>query len=344
MTVDGRLGSQSCMRWAQTSFLDGGSLYSTTHGRTHCRVTKELSTIIDFIRYAATRFAAAGLCFGHSHDNAIDEAAHLVLGTLSLPPDLPPAYAQGRLTGQEREHLLTLIEQRIERRIPVAYLVGTMWFAGLQFKSDPRALVPRSPIAELIEDGFGPWLEGRKVHRTLDLCTGSGCIGIAMAVHYPDWQVDLSDVSKSALQLARENIEFQHVGERVQVIESDLFAHLQGARYHLIVSNPPYVTEAEYAQMPAEYVHEPKLGLTSGEDGLDLPLRILDEAANHLFEEGLLIVEVGESERALTALLPDVPFVWLDFKVGSMGVFVLDREALQVHASSIHAAAQVRHR
>ena len=307
-------------------------------------MAKELSTLIDFIRYAATRFAVAELCFGHSHDNAIDEAAHLVLGSLALPPDLPPAYAQGRLTRQEREHLLSLIEQRIERRTPVAYLVGKAWFAGLQFKSDPRALVPRSPIAELIEDGFGPWLEGREVQQVLDLCTGSGCIGIAMAVHYPDWQVDLSDVSKPALQLALENIEFQHVGERLQLIESDLFANLQGKRYHLIVSNPPYVTETEYAQMPGEYEHEPKLGLTSGEDGLDLPLRILDEATNHLFEEGLLIVEVGESERALTALLPDVPFVWLDFKVGSMGVFLLDRKALQMHASSIHAAAQARQR
>ncbi|MEI7037090.1 50S ribosomal protein L3 N(5)-glutamine methyltransferase [Fulvimonas yonginensis] len=305
-------------------------------------VTSELSTIIDFIRYGASRFSAAGLTFGHSHDNPIDEATHLVLASLHLPPDIPPAYGAGRLTAEERERVLGLIERRVSERLPVAYLVGETWFAGMKFKSDRRALVPRSPIAELIESGFSPWLDDRHVERALDLCTGSGCIGIAMAEYHPHWQVDLVDISEDALSLARENIAFQHVGDRVEAIRSDLFDALGGRRYDLIVSNPPYVTEDEYAALPGEYAHEPKLGLTSGEDGLDICLRILDQAADHLTEDGLLIVEVGESERALAELLPQVPFVWIEFKVGPMGVFALERRDLVGHADAIRAAAAAR--
>jgi ribosomal protein L3 glutamine methyltransferase len=305
-------------------------------------VTAELASIIDFIRYGASRFSAAGLTFGHSHDNPIDEATHLVLASLHLPPDIPPAYGVGKLTAEERERVLALIERRVEERQPVAYLVGETWFAGLKFKSDRRALVPRSPIAELIESGFAPWLDHRPVERALDLCTGSGCIGIAMAEYNPEWQVDIVDISPEALSLARENIAFQHVEGRVEAIESDLFAGLAGRTYDLIVSNPPYVTEAEYAALPGEYSHEPKLGLTSGADGLDLCLRMLDEAANYLSEDGLLIVEVGESEHALAALLPDVPFVWIEFKVGAMGVFALERRDLVRHAKAIRSAAAAR--
>ena len=305
-------------------------------------MTAELATIIDFIRYGASRFSAAGLTFGHSHDNSIDEATHLVLASLHLPPDLPPAYGAGRLTLVERQDVLALIERRVSERVPVAYLVGETWFAGLKFKSDRRALVPRSPIAELIESGFAPWLDERQVSRVLDLCTGSGCIGIAIAEYNPAWQVDLADISEEALSLARENIVFQHVGSRVQAIQSDLFASVEERRYDLIVSNPPYVTEDEYAALPGEYAYEPKLGLTSGADGLDLCLRLLDDAADHLNEDGLLIVEVGESEQALAALLPEVPFVWIEFKVGQMGVFALGRRDLVEHAAAIHAAAATR--
>jgi ribosomal protein L3 glutamine methyltransferase len=305
-------------------------------------VTAELATIIDFIRYGASRFSAAGLTFGHSHDNPIDEATHLVLASLHLPPDLPPAYGAGNLTGEERERVLALIERRVTERLPVAYLVGETWFAGLKFKSDRRALVPRSPIAELIESGFAPWLDGRQIGRALDLCTGSGCIGIAMAEYQPDWRVDLADISDEALSLARENIAFQQVEGRVEAIKSDLFDGLAGRRYDLIVSNPPYVTEGEYTALPGEYRHEPKLGLTSGQDGLDICLRILDQAADHLTDEGLLIVEVGESEHALAALLPTVPFVWIEFKVGLMGVFALERRDLVEHAEAIRAAAAAR--
>jgi ribosomal protein L3 glutamine methyltransferase len=305
-------------------------------------VTAELASIIDFIRYGASRFSAAGLTFGHSHDNPIDEATHLILASLHLPPDIPPAYGAGRLTAAERENALALIERRINERLPVAYLVGETWFAGLKFKSDRRALVPRSPIAELIESGFAPWLDERQIERALDLCTGSGCIGIAIAEYNPQWQVDIADISEEALSLARENIVFQHLEGRVHAIRSDLFAGVQGQRYDLIVSNPPYVTDEEYAALPGEYAHEPKLGLTSGADGLDLCLRMLDEAVDHLTDDGLLIVEVGESEHALVAMLPEVPFIWIEFKVGQMGVFALERRDLVEHAAAIRAAASAR--
>lgn len=303
-------------------------------------MTAELATIIDFIRYAASRFSAAGVTFGHSYDNALDEATHLVLQTLRLPHDLSPAYGQARLVAEEKVAVLALIERRIKERTPIAYLTGKAWFAGLEFISDRRALVPRSPIAELILGGFSPWLDDREVFRALDLCTGSGCIGVAMASHYPDWLVDLVDVSDDALALARENIEYQGVGDRVRAIGSDLFDGVRGERYDLIVSNPPYVTEDEYAAMPAEYAHEPRLGLVAGADGLDLALRILREAPEVLTEDGVLIVEVGESERALVELLPEVPFNWVEFAVGQMGVFVIDRGDLVEHADAIRAAAQ----
>ncbi|MGH8184394.1 MAG: 50S ribosomal protein L3 N(5)-glutamine methyltransferase [Rhodanobacteraceae bacterium] len=305
-------------------------------------MTADLATIIDLIRYAASRFSAGGLTFGHSHDNAIDEASHLVLSSLHLPPDLPPAYGAARVTADEKAAVLALIERRIATREPVAYLVGEAWFAGMPFKSDVRALVPRSPIAELIEDGFSPWLDGREIERALDLCTGSGCIGIALAAHNPAWRVDIVDVSDDALALARENIALHQIEGHVRAVRSDLFAGLRGERYGLIVSNPPYVTDAEYAALPGEYAHEPKLGLIAGADGLDIALRILRDAPAHLTDEGLLIVEVGKSEHALNALLPDVPFTWIEFKVGPMGVFALERNDLVEHAAAIRVAADSR--
>jgi ribosomal protein L3 glutamine methyltransferase len=305
-------------------------------------VTAELASIIDFIRYGASRFAAAELVFGHSYDNALDEATHLVLHTLHLPHDLSPAYGGAKLTAAEKKRILALIERRVRERKPVAYLTGEAWFAGLKFKSDERALVPRSPIAESIQAGFSPWLDGTPVTRVLDLCTGSGCIGIAIAVHNPDWQVDIADISDSALALARENIQFQNVEDRVRAVKSDLFSGLKGQVYDLIVSNPPYVTEQEFDALPPEYSHEPELGLRAGADGLDFALRILDAAPKHLSKEGLLIVEVGESERALTKLLPKLPLNWIEFEVGQMGVFVINRSDLVKHAKSISAVAGKR--
>lgn len=303
-------------------------------------MTSELATLIDFIRYAASRFAEAEVCLGHGHDSPIDEASHLVLSALHLPPDLPPAYAGGRLVVQEREHLLALIERRIRDRVPVAYLVGEAWFAGMKFLSDERALVPRSPIAELILNGFSPWLDDRPVQRALDLCTGSGCIGLAMAEYQPSWRVDLADISPDALDLARENMACQHLDDgRVEIVRSDLFDALEGRRYDLIVSNPPYVAQALFESLPTEFLREPALGLVSGDDGLDIVLRILVQAPDHLSEHGLLIVEVGASEDALCALLPEVPFEWIEFESGATGVFALARRELLEHAASIRKVA-----
>ena len=305
-------------------------------------MTAELATIIDFIRYGASRFAGAGLTFGHSYDNAVDEATHAVLQTLHLPHDLGPAYGQAVLTAAERKRVLALIERRVRERRPIAYLTGEAWFAGLKFRCDERALVPRSPIAESITSGFSPWLDGVHVRRALDLCCGGGCIGIAMAVHHPGWSVDLVDVSDAALELAQENILFQNVAGRVRALKSDLFAALKGEVYDLIVSNPPYVTEQEYAALPPEYDHEPSLGLKAGDDGLDFALRILAEAPAHLSRDGWLIVEVGESEAALERLLPKLPLNWIEFDVGQMGVFAISRKDLAAHAKSIRAVLAKR--
>jgi ribosomal protein L3 glutamine methyltransferase len=304
-------------------------------------MTAELRSIIDLIRYGASRFNAAGLTFGHSHDNALDEATHIVLHTLHLPPDISPAYGQARVTDAEKEQILGLFLRRVNERIPAAYLTGEAWFAGLSFKTDQRALVPRSPIAELIESGFEPWLGGREVKRALDLCTGSGCIAIAMAHYNPDWQVDGIDISSDALALANENRQRLHAGN-AHFLQSDLFANLHDRRYDLIVTNPPYVTHAETDALPQEYSHEPELGLRAGDDGLDLVLKILRDAPLHLHEGGLLICEVGESERALVELLPDVEFVWIEFKVGQMGVFAVECAELIVHHPRIRELADAR--
>jgi ribosomal protein L3 glutamine methyltransferase len=305
-------------------------------------VPTELSTIIDFIRWGASRFNAAGLTFGHSYDNAIDEATHLVLHALHMPPDLAPTYGSAKLTAEERVAVLELFRRRISERKPAAYLTGQAWFAGLAFKVDERVLVPRSPIAELIQAGFDPWLGEREIQRAVDLCTGSGCIAIAMAVYAPHWQVDAVDISDAALELARENARELHVAQRVRIVKSDLFESLKGQHYDLIVSNPPYVPDADVDALPAEYAHEPSLGLKAGHDGLDLALRILAQAPEFLTEQGLLIVEVGDSEAALVQLLPQVPFAWVEFKVGQMGVFVLEREDLVAHHQAFVSAIKAR--
>lgn len=304
-------------------------------------MSAELGTIIDFIRYGASRFGAAGLSFGHSYDNALDEATQLVLHVLHLPHDTSPVYGQAHLVGDEKKAVLALFQRRIEERIPACYLTGEAWFAGLSFKCDSRALVPRSPIAELIESGFEPWLGGRPVERMLDLCTGSGCIAIAAAHYQPEWRVDAVDLSQDALALAAENVTRLDT-PNVRLLNSDLFRNLQGEVYDLIVSNPPYVTHAETDALPEEYSHEPEMGLRAGDDGLDLVLEILRDAPAHLSENGLLVCEVGESEQHLIRLLPELPFAWVEFKVGQMGIFVLEREDMVAHHDKIKALADAR--
>lgn len=304
-------------------------------------MSAELSSIVDFIRYGASQFGKAGLTFGHSFDNALDEATQLVLHALHLPHDIGPAYGQARLTAEEKQSVLALFRRRIDERIPACYLTGEAWFAGLSFKSDSRALVPRSPIAELIEAGFEPWLGGRPVGSALDMCTGSGCIAIAMAHYNPDWRVDGVDISDDALALAAENKARLHA-DNCTLLKSDLFAGLQGRVYDLIVSNPPYVTDDETDALPDEYAFEPALGLRAGADGLDFALKILRDAPAHLAENGLLVCEVGESERHLVALLPEVPFAWIEFKVGQMGIFAIDRADILAHHGKISALANAR--
>ncbi len=289
----------------------------------------ELSSIQDFIRWGASRFNEAGLYFGHGTDNALDEAAWLVLYALSMPADLPEAYYRSRLTRIEKEAVMLLLLERIQSRKPAAYLTGEAWFCGLSFKVNESVLVPRSPIAELIQDSFSPWLDGVEVARVLDLCTGSGCIGIACAHAFPDAQVDLSDISSAALGVAKENIRQHGIQNRVTAIESDVFAKIPGNTYELIVTNPPYVGSKELAALPDEYHQEPALGLAAGEEGLDVVRQILAGAGRYLAPEGLLIVEVGNSQTAVEKAWPEVPFTWLDFDNGGRGVFLLTAAELQ---------------
>lgn len=282
-----------------------------------------LATLRDYVRYAASRFAEAGLFFGHGTAGPLDEAAALVLHALRLPYDLPGGYFEARLVPEERERVLALIERRINERKPLAYLTHEAPFAGLSFYVDDRVLVPRSPIAELIENRFAPWLEADEMTDILDLCTGSGCIAIACAHAFPEARVDAADISPAALEVARINIDRHELAGRVRAVESDVYGALGGQRYDLIVSNPPYVNLAEWRGLPAEFHAEPRLGLEAGEDGLDCVRSILKGAARHLKPNGVLVVEVGSAAEALEAAYPDLPFCWLDFERGGEGVFLL---------------------
>ncbi|TXH70751.1 MAG: 50S ribosomal protein L3 N(5)-glutamine methyltransferase [Thiothrix sp.] len=299
----------------------------------------ELSSILDFIRWGASQFRAAELSFSHGMASALDEAAYLVLHSLHLPIDTPELYFASQLTQAEKQKVLDILERRIIERKPAAYLSNEAWFAGLPFYVDERVLVPRSPIAELIEKQFYPWTDETQVAQVLDLCTGSGCIGIACAYAFPQAEVDLSDISTDALAVAKINIERHGLQAHVQAIESDLFANLTDKRYDLIVSNPPYVDAAEIAEMSSEFQHEPLLGLAAGVDGLDITHRILAHAREHLSDQGILIVEVGNSQFALTEAYPEVPFQWLEFERGGDGIFLLTAAQLDEHADTFKAAA-----
>lgn len=290
----------------------------------------ELKTIRDLIRYATSRFNEAGLFFGHGTDNAWDDATALVYHTLHLTHTLYPVTIDTRVTEEERVNVLDLIYERIERRLPVPYLTNEAWFSGLSFYVDERVLIPRSPIAELIERHFEPWIDPDQVTRILDLCTGSGCIAIACALAFPDATVDASDISSDALAVAKINTLRHNVEDQVNLIESDLFNAIPARKYDIIVSNPPYVSASEMDALPKEYLHEPQTGLASGKDGLDCARRILREAANYLTDHGILVVEVGNSEVALAEAYPDVPFTWLEFERGGGGVFVLTKEQIDV--------------
>jgi ribosomal protein L3 glutamine methyltransferase len=299
----------------------------------------ELTTVRDFIRYATSRFNEAGLYYGHGTDNAWDEAVTLVFHTLHLPHSIPQTVLDAHLVQEEKAKLFELIEQRVLKRLPVAYLTHEAWFAELPFYVDERVLIPRSPIAELIENHFMQWVNYDHVHNILDLCTGSGCIAIACAKAFPEAKVDASDISIDALTVAKINVLRHKVENQVALHESDLFSALPLKKYDIIVSNPPYVNAEDMATLPPEYLHEPQLGLTAGMDGLDLALRILREAAKYLSPHGVLIVEVGNSEVALDAMFPNIPFEWLEFERGDGGVFLLTAKQLQEYSAEFKSNA-----
>ncbi len=301
-------------------------------------ITSSLSTLRDYIRWGASRFNEAKLNFGHGTVSALDEAAALVLHTLHLPYNLSEFYLQSGLTSEERQKIIDVIEQRIASRKPAAYLTHESIFAGLSFYVDERVLVPRSPIAELIEQRFSPWVEEEQVERILDLCTGSACIAIACAYAFPEAAIDAVDVSDDALAVAQINVTKHGLSDELMLHQSDLFDDLPDFRYDIIVSNPPYVSVEEWQQLPPEFHAEPKVGFVAGFSGLDIVIRILAEANNFLTPQGILVVEVGSSAQTLQETFPNIPFYWLDFERGGDGVFLLTAEQVnQYHEDFANA-------
>ncbi len=284
----------------------------------------------ELIARGARRLRRAHLCYGHGTDNAWDEAAALTLHALGLPGTAGAPVGRRRVGAAAEQRARDLLTRRIRERIPAAYLTGVAWFAGVPLYVDPRVLVPRSPLAELIERRFAPWIEARRVRRVLDVGTGSGCIAIACARALPRARVDAVDICDDALEVAAINVRRRRLTRRVRVLKSDHFAALRGASYDIIVSNPPYVGSRELRALPPEYRHEPRVGLAAGSSGLDSVRIILRQARRHLRPGGLLIVEVGNTQGALQRAFPRLPFVWLEFERGGGGVFLLTREQLQI--------------
>jgi len=291
-------------------------------------------TVGQALQYCSEVLQHSDVFFGHGTDNAWDEAVQMVLSVAELPVDSDAGVLPQALGVEAMTRLHALLERRVAEHLPLPYLLGRAWFAGLEFRCDQRALIPRSPIAELILGGFQPWYSGPTPSRILDLCCGGGCIGLAVAHYFPDAKVDLVDIDSAALELSRENLAMLGLAEKVTVIQSDLFEAVEGERYDLILSNPPYVSAADLASMPKEYQREPKCALGSGLDGLELTRRILFSAASFLRDSGLLILEVGSSWTDLEKLYPRVPFTWLEFEHGGEGVFALTALELQKYSPS----------
>ncbi|KAF0205412.1 MAG: putative adenine-specific [Gallionellaceae bacterium] len=291
--------------------------------------TAELLTVRDWLRFAVSAFTKNKLSFGHGSASAYDEAAYLVLHTLHLPLDTLEPFLDARLTQHEKKALGELLKLRVEKKIPAAYLTHEAWLGPLKFYIDERVIVPRSFIAELLHENLFPWIESAdNIHNVLDMCTGSGCLAILAAHVFPNTTVDAVDLSGDALAVAERNVKDYALQERVHLIESNLFAKLSGKKYDIIISNPPYVDAESVAALPAEYLHEPKLALGSGKDGLDATREILKQAAAHLNPGGILIVEIGHNRDVLEAAYPELAFNWLDVSAGDEFVFLLHREDL----------------
>ncbi|BBE50224.1 50S ribosomal protein L3 glutamine methyltransferase [Ferriphaselus amnicola] len=291
--------------------------------------THELRTLRDWLRFSVSAFNEAELSFGHGSDNAYDEAVYLALHTLHLPLDTLEPFLDAQLTARERQALLDLLRRRVEQRVPAAYLTNEAWLGEFHFYVDERVIVPRSFIAELLRDGLAPWVDdSEQIISVLDMCTGSGCLAILAAHAFPNAEVDAVDLSADALDVAERNVADYGLQDRVRLVQSNLFEALEGERYDIILSNPPYVDAESVDALPQEYLHEPELALGSGADGLDATREILARAADHLHPGGLLIVEIGHNREALEAAYPDLPFTWLQVAAGDEFVFLLRREEL----------------
>jgi ribosomal protein L3 glutamine methyltransferase len=290
---------------------------------------QHLATLRDLLRFAVSRFNAAGLYFGHGSDNAYDEAAYLILHSLNLPIDRLEPFLDARLLPAEIDQVLGMLQSRLEKRLPAAYLTNEAWLGEHRFYVDQRVIVPRSFIAELLQEQLAPWVDDPwRIGSALDLCTGSGCLAILTALAFPEARVDAIDLSADALAVARRNVDDYQLQDRVRLIESNLFAGVARQRYDLIISNPPYVNAESMAELPEEYRREPELALASGDDGLDATRQILAEAHRHLNPGGLLVVEIGHNRDALEAAFPELPFTWLETSSGNEFVFLLQAEEL----------------
>jgi len=289
----------------------------------------QLRTLRDLLRFSVSRFNEAGLFFGHGSASAYDEAAYLILHTLHLPLDRLEPFLDARLTSDELDQVLGIIKRRATEKIPAAYLTNEAWLGDFSFFVDERVIVPRSFIAELLREQLAPWIRSPdEVNSALDLCTGSGCLAILLAHAFPNVMIDAADISQEALEVAQRNLADYNLEQQVNLVRSDLFAGLRGRTYDLIISNPPYVSAEAMAALPEEYRHEPERALASGADGLEAIRTILNEAADHLTDRGLLIVEIGHNRDKLGQVYPETPFTWLETSAGDEFVFLLKRDQL----------------
>ncbi len=301
----------------------------------HKELTESLITLRDFIRWGSSEFYRHNLTFGHGFNRALDESVYLVLYALALPFDWPESYFDSRLTEKEREQVLNLLMKRVYSRKPAAYLTNEAWFCGLPFYVDERVLVPRSPIAELINNQFEPWLDATKVDNILDLCTGSGCIAIACQYAFPEAHVCASDLSADAIEVATRNRQKHGLDQTLTLYESDLFEKIPTQKFDLIVSNPPYVDAQDMADLTDEFKAEPEMGLAAGNDGLEIVDRMLSNAADYLTDHGLLVVEVGNSQIAMMGKYQDLPLSWIEFENGGSGVFCITAQDLKHNSNRV---------